>query len=71
MQNCYVWALLGYKKYHNIAGRLQENSRDSFVDLQSETVKKTDQDIVFSLKAEMLYFDQQYVKVIAASTSCS
>ena len=42
----------------NINGRLPENSRNSFVDLQSKkTVKKTDQKIVFSLKADMLHFD--------------
>ena len=44
----------------NIAGRLPENSRNSFVDLQSQkkTVKKTDQKkLVFSLKADMLNLD--------------
>ena len=46
------------QRIENIAGRLPENSRNSFVDLQSQkTVKKTDQKIVFSLKADMLYFD--------------
>ena len=44
--------------FKNIAGILPENSRNSFVDLQSQkTVKKTDQKIVFSLKADMLHFD--------------
>ena len=42
----------------NIAGRLSKNSRTRFVDWQSKkTVKKTDQKIVFSLKADLLYFD--------------
>ena len=42
----------------NIAGRLPENSPNSFVDLQSQkTVKRTTKKIVFSLKADMLYFD--------------
>ena len=47
----------------NIAGRLPENSRNRFVDLHSKkTVKKTDQKkIVFSLKADMLYFDLKSV----------
>ena len=43
-----------------IAGRLPENGRNSFGDLQSKKtveVKKTDQKILFSLKDEMLYFD--------------
>ena len=39
----------------NIAVRLPENSRNSFVDLQSNS--KTEQKIVFSLKAEMLSYD--------------
>ena len=42
----------------NIAGRLLENSRNRFVDRQSKkTVKKTDKKLVFSLKADLLYFD--------------
>ena len=47
------------KQKTNIAGRFPENSRSSFVDLQSQkkTVKKTDQKIIFSLKADMLYFE--------------
>ena len=49
--------------YHNIAGRLPENSRNRFVDRHSKkTVKKTDQKkFVFSLKADMLYFDLKSV----------
>ena len=47
-----------YKNLHNIAGRLSENSRNNFVDLQSQKISKTDQKkIFFSLRAEMLYFD--------------
>ena len=38
----------------NIAGRLPENSRNSFIDLQS---KRQTKKLVFSLNAEMLYFD--------------
>ena len=46
-----------FTKSTNIAGRLPENSRNSFVDLQSQkTVKKTKK-IVFSLKTDLLYFD--------------
>ena len=47
------------KRSENIAGRLPENSRNRFVDRQSKkTVKKTDQkNFVFSLKADLLYFD--------------
>ena len=48
----------------NIAGRLPENSRNSFVDLQS-------QKFVFSLKTDMLYFDLKSVQIFAASNSCS
>ena len=49
---------------NNIAGRLPENSRNSFVDLQSRKnqYKKTDQKkFVFSLKADMLYYDLKSV----------
>ena len=43
-----------FNQIKNIAGRLPENSHNSFVDLQSQkTVKKTDQKFVFSLKADM------------------
>ena len=47
------------KLMKNIADRLSENSRNSFVDLQSQKiVEKTDRKkIVFSLKTDMLYFD--------------
>ena len=42
----------------NIAGRLPENSRNSFVDLQSQkNSKDRPKKLVFSLKAEMLNFD--------------
>ena len=46
-------------KKQNIAGRLPENSRNSFVDLQSQKNSKEDRPkkFVFSLKADMLYFD--------------
>ena len=39
----------------NIAGRLRENSRNSFVDLQSQKNSKKDRPkkFVFSLKADM------------------
>ena len=48
-----------FVKFHNIAGRLPENSRNSFVDLQSQKNIKRDRPkkFVFSLKADMLYFD--------------
>ena len=39
----------------NIAGRLPENSSNSFVDLHKNIVKETDQKTF--LKAQMLYFD--------------
>ena len=43
--------------YENIAGRLPENSRNSFVDLQSQkTVIKTDQEIRLFIAADMLLF---------------
>ena len=43
----------------NIAGRLPENSRNSFVDLQTKKNSKRGRPkkFVFSLKADMLYFD--------------
>ena len=43
----------------NIAGRLPENSRNRFVDRQSKKNSKTDRPkkLVFSLKADLLYFD--------------
>ena len=43
----------------NIAGRLPENSRNRFVDRQSKKNRKKDRPkkIVFSLKADLLYFD--------------
>ena len=57
----------------NIAGSLPENGRNRFVDLQSQEVKKTDQNrnLSFSLRAEMLNFDYESVYVIAASINCS
>ena len=60
------------RKNKNIAGRLPKNSRNRFVDRQSKqtvketvknskTVKKTvkgqTKKLVFSLKADLLYFD--------------
>ena len=45
-------------QYTNIAGRLPEISRNSFVDLQSQkkTLKKTDlKKIVCSLKADVIF----------------
>ena len=45
-------------KKKNIAGRLPENSRNSFVDLQSQkNSQKGRKKFVFSLTADMLYFD--------------
>ena len=43
----------------NIAGRFPENSRNSFVDLQSKKNSKEDRPkkLVFSLKADMLNLD--------------
>ena len=43
----------------NIAGRLPENSRNRFVDRQSKKNSKKDRPkkFVFSLKADLLYFD--------------
>ena len=42
----------------NIIGRLPENSRNSFIDLQSQkNGKRLTKKFVFSLKADMLYFD--------------
>ena len=43
----------------NIAGRLPENSRNSFIDQQSQKTSKKNRPkkFVFSLKADMLYFD--------------
>ena len=43
----------------NIAGRLPENSRNRFVDRQSKKNSKKDRSkkFVFSLKADLLYFD--------------
>ena len=59
------------RKIENIAGRLLENSRNSFVDLQSKNIKKTDQEkFVCSLKADMLHFGKKSVEVFAASISC-
>ena len=41
----------------DIAGRLPENSRNSFVDLQSQkTAKQTAKKFVISLKADVLHF---------------
>ena len=43
--------LMSVATKNNIAGRLPENSRNSFVDLWSKkNKKKTDQKIVFSLR---------------------
>ena len=47
-------------KTTNIAGRLPENSRNRFVDRQSKkNIEKKDRPkkFVFSLKADLLYFD--------------
>ena len=51
------------QNFLNIAGRLPENSRNCFVDLQSQTNSKKDRPkkFVFSLKADMLYFDSKSV----------
>ena len=49
---------LNNQRYVNIAGRLPENSRNRFVDRQSKKhSKKQTKKIVFSLKADLLYFD--------------
>ena len=50
-------------KIENIAGRLPENSSNSFVDLQSQENSKKDRPkkFVFSLKADMLYSDYKSV----------
>ena len=47
------------KTQKNIAGRLPENSRNRFVDRQSKKNSKKDRPkkIIFSLKADLLYFD--------------
>ena len=46
----------------NIVGRLPENSRNSFVDLRSQkSGKRLTKKFVFSLKADMLYFDLKSV----------
>ena len=47
----------------NIAGKLPENSRNSFVDLQTQKNSKRGRPkkFVFSLKADMLYFDLKSV----------
>ena len=53
---------------NNIAGRLPENSRNSFIDLHSrkdtQTVKQIDQKIVFSLMAAMLVFDSNVYNLL-------
>ena len=49
-----IYQLLNINK--NIAGRLPENSRNSFADLQSQKKQQTKK-FVFSLKADLLYFD--------------
>ena len=51
------------KKTKNIAGRLPENSRNRFVDRHSKKNSKKDRPkkFVFSLKADMLYFDLKSV----------
>ena len=43
----------------NIVGRLPENSRNSFVEMQSQenSTKDRPKKFVFSLKADLLYFD--------------
>ena len=44
-------------KIKNIAGRLPENSRNSFIDLQSrKTVKKTEQKLLCSIKDEIYFY---------------
>ena len=57
----------------DIAGTLPENSRNSFVDLKSQKNSKKDRPkkVLFSLKADMLYFEYKSVQVFAASISCS
>ena len=45
----------------NIAVRLSENSRNSFVDLQSQKDKKRKTKINFSLNGEILHFDYESV----------
>ena len=47
----------------NIAGRLPENSRNRFVDRQSKKNSKKDRPkkFVFSLRADLLYFDLKSV----------
>ena len=47
------------EKEKNIAGRLPENSRNRFVDRQSKKNSKKDRPkkFVFSLKADLIYFD--------------
>ena len=47
----------------NIAGRLPDNSRNRFVDRQSKKNSKKDRPkkIIFSLKADLLYFDLKSV----------
>ena len=54
---------------NNIAGRLPENSRNSFVDLQSQKNSKKKQTKKFRLFIEGWYFI--FVQVAAASISCS
>ena len=50
------------RKIYNIADRLPEDSRNSFVDLHSQNSKKDrPKKSVFSLKADMLYFDWKSV----------
>ena len=50
-------------KFEKLAGRLPENSRNSFVDPQSPKNSKRDRPkkFAFSLKADMLYFDLKSV----------
>ena len=53
----------------NIAGKSPENSRNSFIDLQSKKNSKKDRPkkFVFSLEVDMLYSDQKPGQVFAAS----
>ena len=57
------WIQLKQKEV-NIAGRLPENNRNSFVDLQSQkknSKKDRPKKFVISLKADMQYFDLKSV----------
>ena len=77
-ENCNKELVVAHSYSHsrclNIAGRLPENSRNSFVDLQSQkknSKKERPKKFVFLLKTDMLYFDKESVLFFAASISCS